>query len=155
MIKKEQVRQGSFPFIGHNIRLQEQKHLRDMDLAAKLQLEGIPISTSTLSKIEQGACNPSTEQLVALQGILGGDYNVFLSLLKPSLPWLSIIPDCPVTAYFFSASKKFLRVIPSLLTSPCHIPYAARRAHSPLGGISFSKNSPHITMMLFRFCLSA
>ena len=48
-----------------------------MDLAAKLQLEGIPISTSTLSKIEQGACNPTTEQLIALRKILGCDYSDF------------------------------------------------------------------------------
>ena len=48
-----------------------------MDLVAKLQLEGIPISTSALSKIEQGACNPSSEQLVALREILGCDYGDF------------------------------------------------------------------------------
>nr|WP_300851470.1 helix-turn-helix transcriptional regulator [uncultured Acetatifactor sp.] len=78
MNKTERVRQGGSPIIGHNIRrLREQKHLRNIDLVAKLQLESIPISTSALSKIEQGACNPSTEQLVALQGILGCDYSDF------------------------------------------------------------------------------
>lgn len=50
-----------------------------MDLVAKLQLEGIPISTSSLSKIEQGACNPTTAQLVALREILGCDYSDFFS----------------------------------------------------------------------------
>lgn len=76
MNKTERGKQGSSPIIGHNIRrLQEQKHLRNMDLVAKLQLEGILISTSTLSKIEQGACNPSTEQLVALREILGCEYS--------------------------------------------------------------------------------
>lgn len=78
MNKTERVRQGGSPIIGHNIRrLREQKHLRNIDLVAKLQLESIPISTSALSKIEQGACNPSTEQLVALQGILGCNYGDF------------------------------------------------------------------------------
>lgn len=78
MNKTERIRQGEFPLIGWNVcRLREQKHLRNADLVAKLQLEGIPISTSTLSKIEQGACNPSTEQLVALQGILGCNYGDF------------------------------------------------------------------------------
>lgn len=78
MNRTERVRQGGSPIIGQNIRrLREQKHLRNSDLVAKLQLEGIPISASTLSKIERGACNPSTEQLVALQGILGCDYSDF------------------------------------------------------------------------------
>ncbi|MCI9071429.1 MAG: hypothetical protein HFH80_01215 [Lachnospiraceae bacterium] len=55
MNKAERIKQSRFPITRHNIlRLREQKHLRNMDLAAKLQLEGIPISTSTLSRIEQG-----------------------------------------------------------------------------------------------------
>ncbi len=78
MNKAERVRQGTPPIIGWNIhRLREQRHLRNADMVAKLQLEGIPISTSTLSKIEQGACNPTTEQLMALQKILGCDYSDF------------------------------------------------------------------------------
>lgn len=78
MNKTERIRQGDFPLIGFNIsRLREQKRLRNMDLVAKLHLEGIPISTSTLSKIEQGACNPSTAQLTALQKILGCSYGDF------------------------------------------------------------------------------
>ena len=57
----ERIRQGNSPIIGFNIRrLREQKRLRNMDLVAKLQLEGVLISTSSLSKIEQGACNPTT-----------------------------------------------------------------------------------------------
>ncbi len=78
MNKTERIKQGGSPIIGHNIRrLREQRHLRNMDMVAKLQLEGIPISTSTLSKIEQGACNPTTEQLIALQKILGCNYSDF------------------------------------------------------------------------------
>lgn len=80
MNKAERIRQGDSPIIGYNIRrLREQKRLRNMDLVAKLQLEGIPISTSSLSKIEQGACNPTTAQLVALREILGYDYSDFFS----------------------------------------------------------------------------
>lgn len=78
MNKAERVKQGDSPIIGYNIRrLREQKRLRNMDLVAKLQLEGVPISTSSLSKIEQGACNPTTAQLVALREILGCDYSDF------------------------------------------------------------------------------
>ena len=78
MNKTERIKQGSSPIIGFNIRhLREQKRLRNSGLVAKLQLEGIPISTSTLSKIEQGACNPTTEQLIALRKILGCDYSDF------------------------------------------------------------------------------
>ena len=78
MNKTERIKQGGSPIIGFNIRrLREQKHLRNSGLVAKLQLEGIPISTSTLSKIEQGACNPTTAQLIALQKILGCDYSDF------------------------------------------------------------------------------
>lgn len=84
MNKTERLKQGSSPIIGCNIhRLREQKHLRNIDLVAKLQLEGIPISTSTLSKIEQGACNPTTIQLIALQKILGCDYSDFFVLADP------------------------------------------------------------------------
>lgn len=78
MSKTERIRQGGSPIIGFNIRrMREQKRLRNMDLVAKLQLEGVPISTSSLSKIEQGACNPTTAQLVALREILGCDYSDF------------------------------------------------------------------------------
>jgi len=82
MNKAERVRQGTPPIIGWNIR-----RLRNAGLVAKLQLEGIPISTSTLSKIEQGACNPTTEQLIALQKILDCDYSDFfqpLNICQPS-----------------------------------------------------------------------
>lgn len=80
MNRTERIRQGGSPIIGYNIRrLREQKRLRNMDLVAKLQLEGVPISTSSLSKIEQGACNPTTTQLVALREILGCDYSDFFS----------------------------------------------------------------------------
>lgn len=78
MNKTERIRQGGSPIIGFNIRrLREQKRLRNMDLVAKLQLEGVPISTSSLCKIELGACNPTTAQLVALREILGCDYGEF------------------------------------------------------------------------------
>ena len=81
MNKTERLIQGNFPIIGRNIQfLWEQKHLRNIDLVAKLQLEGIPISTSTLSKIEQEACNPTTIQLIALQKVLGCDYSDFFVL---------------------------------------------------------------------------
>ena len=43
MNKTERIKQGGSPIIGFNIRrLREQKRLRNMDMVAKLQLEGMP-----------------------------------------------------------------------------------------------------------------
>lgn len=78
MNKTKRIKQGCSPVTGHNIhRLREQKHLQNMDLVAKLQLEGISITTSTLSRIEQGNGNPTTAQLIALRKIFGCSYSDF------------------------------------------------------------------------------
>ena len=54
--------------------------LQFINLVAKLHLQGISISISTLSKIEKGTCNLSTSQLIALGKILRCNYsNFFLS----------------------------------------------------------------------------
>lgn len=80
MNRTERIKQGDFPLIGYNIQhLREQKHMRNSDMVAKLQLAGISINSSTLSKIEQGSCNPTTAQLIAMQKILGCSYSDFFT----------------------------------------------------------------------------
>lgn len=70
--------QGDTPIIGKNIkRLREKNRLRNIDVVTRLQLNGIALSSSTLSKIERGYSNPTTSLLVALTDIFGCDFNAF------------------------------------------------------------------------------
>jgi transcriptional regulator with XRE-family HTH domain len=48
-----------------------------VDVVAKLQLAGVEISTSTLSKIERGYSNPTVRMLIALTEIFHCDFNAF------------------------------------------------------------------------------
>lgn len=74
----EKITQGENPIIGKNIRkLRKKKHLRNIDVVTKLQLTGIGLSSSTLSKIERGKSNPSAELLIALTEIFQCDFNAF------------------------------------------------------------------------------
>lgn len=74
----EKITQGEIPIIGKNIKkLRKQNHLRNIDVVTKLQLAGLGLSTSTLSKIEGGKSNPSTELLIALTEIFQCDFNAF------------------------------------------------------------------------------
>lgn len=67
--------------VGTNIRkLRIQHNLRNADIVAKLQLEGVEISTSTYSKVEGGTNNPSVELLFALTHILQCDFNALFAL---------------------------------------------------------------------------
>jgi transcriptional regulator with XRE-family HTH domain len=78
MDRKEKVKQSDKPIIGKNImRLRIQNHLRNVDVVAKLQLAGVEISTSTLSKIERGYSNPTVRMLIALTEIFHCDFNAF------------------------------------------------------------------------------
>jgi transcriptional regulator with XRE-family HTH domain len=78
MDKKEKIKQGDKPIVGNNIkRLRIQTQLRNVDVVAKLQLAGIEIGTSTLSKIERGYSNPTVEMLIALTEIFHCDFNAF------------------------------------------------------------------------------
>lgn len=47
---------------------------------AKLQLEGVPITTGTFCKVENGSNNPSVDLLFALTSILQCDFNAFFAL---------------------------------------------------------------------------
>lgn len=74
----ERINQRTNHLVGTNIRkLRIENKLRNVDVVAKLQLQGIEITTSTLSKIETGTNNPSVDVLVALTDILHCDYNAF------------------------------------------------------------------------------
>ncbi len=64
--------------IGSNIkRLREKCQLRNVDVVTQLQLEGVSLTTSTLSKIERGTSNPSVRLLIALTKIFQSDFNAF------------------------------------------------------------------------------
>lgn len=75
---EERIIQGDTPLIGINIkRLREKQRMRNVDLVTKLQLVGIALHTSTLSKIERGYSNPTVKLLIALTEILQCDFNAF------------------------------------------------------------------------------
>lgn len=78
MKKKEKINQNKTPIIGKNIkRMRDEAFMRNVELVTKLQLQGIWISTSTLSKIERGYTNPTVEMLIALTDIFKCDFNAF------------------------------------------------------------------------------
>lgn len=77
-MKCEKIMQGDKPIIGTNIkRLREKNHLRNTDVVTRLQLIGIALSSSTLSKIERGYSNPTARLLIALTDIFQCDFNAF------------------------------------------------------------------------------
>ena len=56
--------------------------MRNVDVVTRLQLEGVIISTSTLSKIERGYTNPTVETLIALTDIFKCDFNAFFQQVQ-------------------------------------------------------------------------
>ncbi|MCM1058447.1 MAG: helix-turn-helix domain-containing protein [Firmicutes bacterium] len=77
-MKQLRINQRSNHVVGTNIKKLRLKHnLRNADIVAKLQLEGVEISTSTFSKVESGTNNPTVELLYALTIILQCDFNAF------------------------------------------------------------------------------
>lgn len=78
MSKLEKINQRGNPLIGTNIkRLRKKNNLRNVDVVTRLQLAGIEIGTSTLSKIERGHTNPTVSMLIALTEIFRCDFNAF------------------------------------------------------------------------------
>lgn len=76
--KKERINQSKNPLVGSNIRrLRKERNLKAVDVIAKLQLKGIPITTGTFSKVENGYNNPSVDLLIALTQIFKCDFNAF------------------------------------------------------------------------------
>jgi len=57
--------------------MRKERHLRNVDVVTRLQLKGIEVSTSTLSKIERGYSNPPVNVLIALTEIFQCDFNAF------------------------------------------------------------------------------
>ena len=78
MGKVEKINQKQQPLIGKNIeRLRKECNLRNVDVVTRLQLKGIEVSTSTLSKVERGYSNPTVKMLIALTDIFQCDFNAF------------------------------------------------------------------------------
>lgn len=74
----ERVNQHKNPIVGSNIqRLRKERHLKAVDIIAKLQLEGLEINTGTFSKVENGYNNPSVDLLIKLTKIFECDFNEF------------------------------------------------------------------------------
>ncbi len=77
----ERVNQRTNHLLGENIkRLRIEQGLRNRDIVAKLQIEGVEISASTYSKVEMGLNNPSVDMLIALTKIFKCDYNEFFKM---------------------------------------------------------------------------
>lgn len=85
MKNKEKITQDNNLIIGENIRrLRKGCNLRNIDVVTQLQLKGIALSTSTLSKIERGNSNPTTQLMIALTDIFQCDFNAFFEGSKES-----------------------------------------------------------------------
>lgn len=83
MKKCEKINQSKYPIIGKNItRLRNENCIRNTELVTKLQLQGVWISTSTLSKIERGYSNPTVEMLIKLTDIFKCDFNAFFQQVQ-------------------------------------------------------------------------
>lgn len=79
-MKQLRINQRTNNLVGTNIKkLRLKRNLRNADIVAKLQLEGVEISSSTFSKVENGTNNPSADLLIALTHILQCDFNAFFS----------------------------------------------------------------------------
>lgn len=79
-MKKLRINQRTNNLVGTNMKkLRLKRNLRNADIVAKLQLEGVEITSSTYSKVENGTNNPSVDLLIALTDILQCDFNAFFS----------------------------------------------------------------------------
>ncbi len=77
-MRQPRINQRANNLVGLNIKkLRLEQNLRNTDIVAKLQLQGVEISSSTFSKVEKGTNNPSVDLLVALTDILHCDFNAF------------------------------------------------------------------------------
>lgn len=77
-MKQLRINQRTNHLVGTNMKkLRLKRNLRNADIVAKLQLEGVEITSSTYSKVENGTNNPTVELLYALTHILQCDFNAF------------------------------------------------------------------------------
>jgi len=64
--------------IGENIKaLRIKNDIKQTDMIARLQLEGVKVSVYSYSKIESGKQNPTVSLLIALTDIFECDFNAF------------------------------------------------------------------------------
>lgn len=76
----DRVNQRTNNLLGRNIKkLRLERGLRNRDIVAQLQIQGVDISTGTYSKVESGLNNPSVDLLIALTQILNCDFNAFFA----------------------------------------------------------------------------
>jgi hypothetical protein len=74
----ERINQRLNPIVGSNIRrLRKERGMKATEVIARLQLEGVYVTTGIFSKVEHGLNNPSVDMLVALTGIFQCDFNEF------------------------------------------------------------------------------
>lgn len=74
----DRINQRTNHLLGENIKRLRIKHqLRNCEIVAKLQVEGVEITASTYSKVEMGLNNPSVDLLIALTKIYKCDFNQF------------------------------------------------------------------------------
>ena len=67
--------------IGENIRAQREKlKIRQIDMVAKLQVEGIDISIYSYNRIEKGTQNPTVSMLYACCKIFKCDINTLFGM---------------------------------------------------------------------------
>ena len=74
----QEVNQHLNPLIGSNIRrLRKERHMKAVDVIAKLQCENINVTTGIFSKVENGYNNPTVDMLIALTKVFECDFNEF------------------------------------------------------------------------------
>lgn len=79
----QRVNQRTNNLLGENIkRLRLEKNMRNRDVVAQLQLQGLEIYAATYSKVESGANNPSVDLLIALTKVFECDFNEFFKELE-------------------------------------------------------------------------
>ena len=82
----ERINQHLNPLIGSNIQesrkrlrksLKTGRHMKAVDVIAKLQCENINVTTGIFSKVENGYNNPTVDMLIALTKVFECDFNEF------------------------------------------------------------------------------
>ncbi len=77
-MKEQKIKQDTI-LIGSNIkRIRKEKHIKQIDMVRKLQLEGIDITRESLVKIERGIQHIYASQLKAIKSVLDTTYDELL-----------------------------------------------------------------------------
>ena len=79
----ERINQHLHPLVGSNIRrLRKEQGLKATEVIAKLQCDGINVTTGIFSKVENGYNNPTVDMLIGLTKIFNCDFNEFFKYPK-------------------------------------------------------------------------